>query len=96
MPIYYNNDLIICSNHDSDKKFAKDYNLKQMKTYENDSLEHILLTQICSSVELISNDMDSGAEINTRNLDKIKLADQLLHEVQEDLAFQLLPSNIKK
>jgi len=29
-------------------------------------------------------------------LDKIKLADQLLHEVQEDLAFQLLPSNIKK
>ena len=61
-----------------------------------DSLEHILLTQICSSVELISDDMDSGAEINTRNFDKIKLADQLLHEVQEDLAFQLLPSNIKK
>jgi len=96
MPIYYNNDLIICSNHDSDKKFAKDYNLKQMKTYNNDSLEHILLTQICSSVELISDDMDSGAEINKRNFDKIKLADQLLHEVQEDLAFQLLPSNIKK
>ena len=96
MPIYYNNDLIICSNHDSDKNFAKDNNLKQMKIYNNDSLERILLTQICSSVELISDDMDSGAEINTRNLDKIKLADQLLHEVQEDLAFQLLPSNIKK
>jgi len=65
-------------------------------TYNNDSLEHILLTQICCSVELISDDMDSGAEINQRNFDKIKLADQLLHEVQEDLAFQLLPSNIKK
>lgn len=96
MPIYYRDDLIVCSNHDSDKKFAKDNILKEMKTYENDSLEHILLTQISSSIELISDDMDSGAEINPRNFDKIKLADQLLHEVQEDLAFQLLPSNIKK
>lgn len=96
MPIYYRHDLLLCSNYDSDKKFAKDNNLKKMKIYENDSLEHILLTQISSSIELISDDMDSGAEINQRNFDKIKLADQLLHEVQEDLAFQLLPSNIKK
>ena len=96
MPIYYRDDLLLCSNHYSDNNFANDNNLKEMKIHENDSLEHILLTQICSSVELISDDMDSGAEINTRNFDKIKLADQLLHEVQEDLAFQLLPSNIKK
>ena len=56
--------------------------------------EH-LLYQIISSAELILDDLHDGIDINERNLDQIKLADQILLDIQEELNFNNKPSHLK-
>lgn len=61
----------------------------------NYSKEEYLLYQIISSAELILDDLHDGLKLTDRNLDQIKLADQILLDIQQDLDNVNKPSHLK-
>ena len=54
-----------------------------------------LLHQIISSTELILDDFHDGSIISERNYDQLKLADQILFDIQEELNNTNKPSHLK-
>ena len=54
-----------------------------------------LLHQIISSTELILDDLHDGSIISERNYDQLKLADQILFDIQEELNNINKPSHLK-
>jgi len=95
MPIYYRDDLLIASNHRSDREFAKSYRLRVMNNKINQSQEEYLLYQIISSAELILDELNNGIDISDRNYDQIKLADQILLDIEQEMTAKNKPSHLK-
>ena len=95
MPIYYRDDLLIASNHRSDREFAKSYKLKVMNNKINQSQEEYLLYQIISSAELILDELNNGVEISKHNYNQIQLADQILLDIEQELTSRNKPSHLK-
>lgn len=60
----------------------------------NSEREH-LLYQIISSAELILDELNNGTEISNRNYDQIKLADQILLDIEQEMTAKNKPSNLK-
>ena len=56
--------------------------------------EH-LLYQIISSAELILDELNDGADISERNYDQIKLADQILLDIEQEMTSNNKPSHLK-
>lgn len=54
-----------------------------------------LFYQIISSAELILDDLHDGSKLTDRNLDQIKLADQILLDIQQELNNLNQPSHLK-
>lgn len=94
MSIYYNENMVLVSDLKRDKIFAKHYKLKEMNS-NNYSEKEYLLYQIISSAELILDDLYDGTKLTDRNLDQIKLADQILLDIQQELDNVNKPSQLK-
>lgn len=95
MPIYYNNEIMLFSECHTDREFAKSYRLRVMDNKINQSQEEYLLYQIISSAELILDELDNGVEITDRNYDQIKLADQILLDIEQEITKNNKPSHLK-
>jgi len=61
----------------------------------NPSEKEYFLYQIISSAELILDELNNGAEISERNYDQIKLADQILLDIEQELTSKNKPSHLK-
>jgi hypothetical protein len=61
----------------------------------NPSEKEHLLYQIISSAELILDELNNGSEISERNYDQIKLADQILLDIEQELTSKNKPSHLK-
>ena len=54
-----------------------------------------LLYQIISSAELILDELNNGVEISKHNYNQIKLADQILLDMEQELTSRNKPSHLK-
>jgi len=54
-----------------------------------------LLYQIISSAELILDELNNGVDLSERNYDQIKLADQILLDIEQEMTAKNKPSNLK-
>ena len=95
MPIYYNDEIMLCSQCRTDRDFAKSYKLRVMNNKSNQSQEEYLLYQIISSAELILDELNNGIDISDRNYDQIKLADQILLDIEQEMTANNKPSHLK-
>ena len=95
MPIYYNKEMMIFSNSDQDRELAKTYRLRVMDNKINQSQEEYLLYQIISSAELILDEINNGVDVSERNYDQIKLADQILLDIEQELTANNKPSHLE-
>ena len=95
MPIYYNKEMMIFSNSDQDRELAKTYRLRVMDNKINQSQEEYLLYQIISSAELILDEINNGVDVSERNYDQIKLADQILLDIEQEMTANNKPSHLK-
>jgi len=95
MPIYYNDEMILLSESATDAEFAKSYRLRVMNNEINQSQEEYLLYQIISSAELILDELNNGVEISKHNYNQIKLADQILLDMEQELTSRNKPSHLK-
>ena len=95
MPIYYNDEIMLFSEFNEDREFAKSYRLRVMDNKIDQSQEEYLLYQIISSAELILDELNNGVDISDRNYDQIKLADQILLDIEQELTANNKPSNLK-
>ena len=87
--------MIILSNSDQDREFAKTYRLRVMDNKINQSQEEYLLYQIISSSELILDELNNGVDLSERNYDQIKLADQILLDIEQEMTAKNKPSHSK-
>jgi hypothetical protein len=55
--------------------------------------EH-LLYQIISSAELILDELNNGVKISARNYNQIKLADQILLDIEQEMTANNKPSHL--
>lgn len=60
----------------------------------NSEREH-LLYQIISSAELILDELNNGVDLSERNYDQIKLADQILLDIEQEMTAKNKPSHLK-
>ena len=95
MPIYYNDEIMLSSQMEEDMRFAKSYRLRVMNNKINQSQEEYLLYQIISSAELILDELNNGVDISERNYDQIKLADQILLDIEQEMTANNKPSHLK-
>jgi hypothetical protein len=95
MPIYYNDEMMLFSESPTDAEFAKSYKLRVMNNEINQSQEEYLLYQIISSAELILDELNNGVEISKHNYNQIKLADQILLDMEQELTSRNKPSHLK-
>jgi hypothetical protein len=96
MPTFISEDTIIVCSDEGNISWAKNKGLKEMGLdASNYSKEEYLLYQIISSAELILDDLHDGHKLTDRNLDQIKLADQILLDIQQDLDNVNKPSHLK-
>lgn len=95
MPIYYNDEMMLFSEMEEDMKFAKSHRLRVMDNKINQSQEEYLLYQIISSAELILDELNNGVDISERNYDQIKLADQILLDIEQEMTANNKPSHLK-
>lgn len=54
-----------------------------------------LLYQIISSAELILDELNNGVDLSERNYDQIKLADQILLDIEQEMTAKNKPSHLK-
>ena len=95
MPIYYNDEMMLFSEFNEDREFAKSYRLRVMSNKIDQSQEEYLLYQIISSAELILDELNNGVDITDRNYDQIRLADSILLDIEQELTAKNKPSNLK-
>ena len=95
MPIYYNDEIMLFSEFNEDREFAKSYRLRVMGNKIDQSQEEYLLYQIISSAELILDELNNGADITDRNYDQIRLADSILLDIEQELTAKNKPSHLK-
>tara|TARA_A100001011_G_scaffold360808_1_gene408402 strand:+ start:1452 stop:1652 length:201 start_codon:yes stop_codon:yes gene_type:complete len=63
--------------------------------YEDDSLEETTLKGIISSCENMLDDLEEGASISDKDMQDIIYADNVLLDIQQRIASNLAPTNIK-
>ena len=95
MSIYYNDEIMLFSECHTDREFAKSYRLRVMDNKINQSQEEYLLYQIISSAELILDEINNGVEISEYNYNQIKLSDQILLDMEQELTSRNKPSHLK-
>lgn len=93
MPIWIDKYIALISNHPTDIDFAKREGLKEM--YEDDSLEETTLKGIISSCENMLDDLEEGASISNKDMQDIIYADNVLIEIQQRIASNFAPTNVK-
>lgn len=86
---------MLFSDSEGDREFAKTHRLRVMDNKINQSQEEYLLYQIISSAELILDELNNGVDISERNYDQIKLADQILLDIEQEITANNKPSNLK-
>ena len=65
------------------------------KMYEDDSLEETTLKGIISSCENMLDDLEEGASISNKDMQDIIYADNVLIEIQQRIASNFAPTNVK-
>ncbi|MDO7612641.1 MAG: hypothetical protein MUQ75_00265 [Crocinitomicaceae bacterium] len=96
MPIYYNDNMMLASNSESDKEFAKHYKLKTMNFNPNNySAEENLLMEINSITDLILDDIGWGEHLNQEEFEMIQLAHANILEVYGNVSKRNQPSHLK-
>jgi hypothetical protein len=96
MPLYYRDDLMLSSDHESDKQFAKHYKLNTMNfNSSNYSAEENLCNEMISACECLLDDFNWGEHLNSDELEMLKLAHANIWEVYGQVNERSRPSNIK-